>query len=64
MGALIFNKVMCKNATKLPDGLLELDPAAATSGWLILMAIGFVSAASMWLYNVWLERQGERNAAD
>ncbi len=57
VGALIFNKVMCKNATKLPDGLLQLDPAAATSGWLILMGIGFVSAASMWLYNVWLERQ-------
>jgi dipeptide/tripeptide permease len=57
VGALIFNKVMCKNATKLPDGLLQLDPAAATSGWLILMAIGLVSAAGMWLFNRWLERQ-------
>jgi dipeptide/tripeptide permease len=57
VGAWIFNGVMCRNAVKRPDGLLDLDPSAATTGWLVLMAIGFASAASMWLYNLWLERQ-------
>jgi dipeptide/tripeptide permease len=58
VGAAIFNEVMCKGATKLESGLLELDPRSAASGWLILMSIGFASAASMWIYNRWLERQG------
>lgn len=62
VGAAIFNEVMCKGATKLPSGLLQLDPAAATRGWVILMAIGFASALSMWLFNRWVERQ-ERVAA-
>jgi proton-dependent oligopeptide transporter, POT family len=57
VGAWIFNDVMCRGAARRPDGLLELDPAAATTGWLILMGIGFVSAASMGLYNLWLARQ-------
>jgi hypothetical protein len=26
-------------------------------GWVILMAIGFASALSMWLFNRWLEKQ-------
>ena len=25
--------------------------------WLILMGIGFASAASLWMLNVWLEKQ-------
>jgi dipeptide/tripeptide permease len=54
---VIFNDVMCKGATARPDGLLDLVPANATSGWLILMAIGLASALSMWIYNRWLERQ-------
>jgi dipeptide/tripeptide permease len=57
VGAWIFNDVMCRNAVKRPDGLLELDPGSASTGWLLLMGIGLVSAASMWLYNRWLERQ-------
>jgi dipeptide/tripeptide permease len=57
VGAAIFNEVMCKGSSKRPDGLLELDPASATSGWLILMGIGFASAFAMWLYNRWIERK-------
>ena len=56
VGAAIFNEVMCAGATTRPDGLIEPRPEAAAAGWLILMAIGFASAASMWLYNRWLER--------
>jgi proton-dependent oligopeptide transporter, POT family len=55
-GAAIFNEIMCKGAVKLPNGLLQLDRAAASMGWLILMAIGLISAFSMWLYNRWLTK--------
>jgi dipeptide/tripeptide permease len=58
VGAAIFKEIMCRRAVTRPDGLLDLDPASATLGWVILMAIGFASAASMWLYNRWLERHG------
>jgi len=57
VGAAIFNEVMAAGAVERPDGLLELRPGNATAGWLILMAIGFASAFSMWLYNRWLERR-------
>jgi len=57
VGAVIFNEIMCEGASKRADGLLDLVPAAAAKGWLLLMAIGMASAASMWLYNRWLERQ-------
>jgi len=57
VGAYIFNDIMAKGATVKADGLLELVPANNMMGWLILMAIGFGSAASLWLFNVWLERQ-------
>ena len=56
-GAAIFNEIMCTNAVKLDNGLLELDPTWNTIGWLVLMSIGFVSALSMWLYNRWLRSQ-------
>jgi dipeptide/tripeptide permease len=56
-GAYIFNDVMAKGATVKPDGLLELVPANNAAGWLILMAIGLISAASLWLFNRWLEKQ-------
>ena len=56
-GAAIFNEIMCHNATLLDNGLLELDPTWNTAGWIVLMAIGLVSALSMWLYNRWLEKQ-------
>lgn len=54
-GAFIFNEIMCRNATTLPSGLLDLDPTWNSVGWLILMAIGFVSALSMWFYNRWIQ---------
>jgi dipeptide/tripeptide permease len=57
VGAYIFNEIMAKGATVKPDGLLELVPAQNALGWIILMAIGLVSAASLWLFNRWLERQ-------
>jgi len=57
VGAWIFNDVMAKGATTRPDGLLELNRAAATRGWLLLMAIGFLSAVAMWAFNRWVEKQ-------
>jgi dipeptide/tripeptide permease len=60
VGAYIFNEIMAKGAVTKPDGLLELVPANNAMGWLILMAIGFASAASLWLFNRWLERQPGR----
>ena len=60
VGAFIFNEVMAKGATKRPDGLLELVPNQNAMGWVILMAIGMVSALSMWLFNRWLEKQESR----
>lgn len=57
VGAYIFNEIMAKGATTKPNGLLELVPANNALGWIILMGIGFVSAASLWLFNLWLERQ-------
>ena len=57
VGAVIFNEVMAKGAITRPDGLLELVPANNMAGWAILTAIGLVSAASLWLFNLWLERQ-------
>jgi len=62
VGAAIFNEVMCRGAVAGEDGLLKLRPGAATRGWLILMGIGLVSAASMWAYNWWLTRQEAREA--
>jgi dipeptide/tripeptide permease len=44
--------------------LLELRPRAAASGWLLLMAIGLVSAFAMWLYNVWLARAQRASAEE
>ena len=55
-GAFLFNAVMCRGAQKLPNGLLKLDPHAATLGWVILTLIGLTSAASMFGYNEWLKR--------
>ena len=55
-GAFIFHEIMCKNAVKLDSGLLELNPFWNSMGWIVLMAIGFVSAFSMWIYNRWLKR--------
>ncbi|MBE0644672.1 MAG: MFS transporter [Bacteroidetes bacterium] len=56
-GAAIFNEIMCKNSTVMENGLLQLDPTWNTLGWVVLMAIGLVSAFSMWLYNRWLRKQ-------
>jgi proton-dependent oligopeptide transporter, POT family len=57
VGAMIFNEIMARGAIVKPDGLLELVPAQNALGWIILMAIGMVSAFSLWLFNRWLERQ-------
>ncbi len=57
VGALIFNEVMARGASRRPDGLLELIPVQNTLGWIILMGIGFASALSMWVFNRWLEKQ-------
>jgi dipeptide/tripeptide permease len=59
-GAFIFREIMAKGATTRPDGLLELVPSQNALGWTILMAIGFVSALAMWLFNRWLERHPTR----
>jgi len=56
-GAFIFNDIMAKGATTRPDGLLELVPAQNALGWIVLMAIGFVSALAMWFFNRWLEKR-------
>ncbi len=63
LGAVIFNEVMARGATKRPDGLLELVPSQNALGWIILMGIGFVSALSMWLFNRWLEKQEPKQKA-
>jgi dipeptide/tripeptide permease len=57
VGAWIFNGVMCKNAVELDSGLLQLDPKQASIGWIILASCGFVSALSMFLYNMWITKQ-------
>lgn len=56
-GAWLFHAVMCKGATRLDNGLLQLDPHQATLGWVILATFGFASAFSMFLYHRWLQRQ-------
>lgn len=55
-GAAIFNEIMCTNAVKLDNGLLQLDPTWNTIGWVVLMSIGLFSALSMYLYNQWLKK--------
>ncbi len=58
VGAYIFNDIMAKGATVRPDGLLELNRAAATRG--LAPPDGDrvpVGRSSMWLFNRWLERQ-------
>ncbi|WLT32180.1 MFS transporter [Geothrix sp. PMB-07] len=57
-GAWLFNKVMCAGAVKQSSGLLQLDPKAAASGWIILTLFGLGSALSLWVYNRWLQKQG------
>lgn len=55
-GAYIFNDIMCKGATKMPNGLLELNPRWNALGWFILMSIGLISAFFLVLYNRWLRK--------
>jgi len=57
VGAVIFNEIMCHDAVRLENGLLELDPTWNSAGWLCLSAIGLLSALSMWIYNRWLRHQ-------
>ena len=55
VGAYVFNEIMAKDAVKLDSGLLELVPANAATGWLILMFVGLASVVSMMLYNRWIQ---------
>jgi dipeptide/tripeptide permease len=59
VGALIFNEVMCAGATRLDNGLLKLDPACNAAGWGILMAVGLLSAISIWFFDSWLRKQAK-----
>jgi dipeptide/tripeptide permease len=54
VGAYLFHDLICRGATKDAVGLLVLDRGNATLGWVVLMAIGFVSAAGLWLYDRWV----------
>jgi dipeptide/tripeptide permease len=54
VGALIFHEIICRGAVKDDAGLLVLDRGHAIEGWLLLMAIGFVSAAGLWVYHAWV----------
>ena len=56
-GAYIFNGIMCKNATELPNKLLQLDPKQATTGWVLLASCGFIAALCMFAYNWWIKSQ-------
>jgi dipeptide/tripeptide permease len=61
-GAFIFNEIMCHNAVKLENGLLNLDPLWNSFGWIILMGIGFLCALSMWLFHRWLQKHPIKDA--
>ncbi len=54
VGALLFHKLICRGARRDEAGLLVLDRGNATAGWLVLMAIGMISAAGLWLYDRWV----------
>ncbi len=56
VGAWIINDIMCQGAQTMPNGLLKMNPTHVISGWMVLMTIGFASAACIWLYNRWLQR--------
>ncbi len=56
VGAWLFHGVMCKNATKLDNGLLELDPVWGSVGWGALMVIGLFTAGGMWAYDRWARK--------
>ncbi len=61
-GAAIFKEIMCRNAVKLENGLLDLDPTWNAVGWIILMGVGFLSAVSLWLFNRWLKKHPLKDA--
>jgi hypothetical protein len=63
VGAFLFNKIMAKGATTQPNGLLELDQTQNMLGWVILVAIGLISAAALWQFNRWVERPDPSAAA-
>jgi dipeptide/tripeptide permease len=56
VGAYLFHDLICRGATKDAQGLLVLDRANATMGWLVLTAVGFASAGGLWLYDRWISR--------
>ena len=63
VGAYLFHDLICRGATKDESGLLVLDRTNATMGWLVLMGIGFASAAGLWLYHRWVTASPASTAA-
>jgi hypothetical protein len=53
----LFSADACRAAARQPTCLLDTVPRHAALGWLVLMVIGFASAAAMWLYDWWLGKQ-------
>jgi len=56
VGAFVFNTIMCKDAVKNEQGLLDLNTTYAGLGWGLLMGVGFASAVLMWWYNRWITK--------
>ncbi len=54
VGAYLFHDVICKGARKDEAGLLVLDRAHATTGWLVFVAVGLASAAGLGIYDRWV----------
>lgn len=54
VGAYLFHNVICRGATKDESGLLVVNPANATQGWMMFMGIGLVSAAGLFAYDRWV----------
>lgn len=61
VGAFILNEIMMNKAVKLESGLWKLDPTWNSLGWIVLMAIGLISAFAMYLYNVWIKKHAAAN---
>lgn len=57
IGAYLFNEVLCGGAVKRADGLLDVDSSAAMITWSALAGIGLLTALSIWVFNVWLEKK-------
>ncbi len=63
VGALVFHEIICRGATRDDAGLLVVDRGNATAGWLLLMGVGFASAAGLWAYDRWIGGREHRRDA-